>query len=263
MSECAKRQKIFITTAASCVNVIIRKMGMGGKGGRDRMETNLGFGPKEDEKPSLLGMFVNPDKQYGLIRRKPMILAPMALMLVVVAVLVGFKTDFYINHPYLSDELIRLTSREPMLDVESLKPIFITVGVAGVLIAYPLALLLSTGIGWLMIKLFGGKVSFRPLFSFHIHLSVLYALSLALNVLGVAGFGLDPRIPVTSLAGIIPASGALKGLLSAIEVFTIWALILYANGIREIADLPKKQAWLISLLFFIADLLLNIISAAL
>jgi hypothetical protein len=226
------------------------------------MKPNLGFATKEEEKPSLLGMLVNPGKQYALIRQTPLVWAPLTLMMVIFAVLVGFKADFYLNHPYLSDEWIRLTMSAPVLDAQSLKPLFIAASVAAAWLAYLSALLLSTGIAWLTIRLFSRIVQFRSLFSFHLHLSVLYALSLALNVLGVAGFGLDPRLPVTSLAGIIPASGVLKGLLSAIEVFTIWALVLYAGGIREIAGLSKRQAWLISLLFFLADLLLNVILAA-
>jgi hypothetical protein len=149
-----------------------------------RMNVKMGLQTKVDDKPSLFGMLVNPEKQYIRNRTRPLISLPLLLM-IVVASLTGLKM-YYVNHLDLVQEIVKFSDRNPLLDFEHVQPVLVG--------------------------------------------------------LGVAGFGLDQKTPVTNLASVISAHGTLKGFLSVFEVFTIWCLILYASGIQVIAGLPKEKA---------------------
>lgn len=70
----------------------------------------------------------------------------------------------------------------------------------------------------------------------------------------VLGPQADPKIYPTSLAALVPAEGAMKGLLNGIELFALWKLFLTAKGLSVLARLSSGKAWTIALILFAGGL---------
>ena len=52
-------------------------------------------------------------------------------------------------------------------------------------------------------------------------------------------------------------------LLTSIEVFTIWGVILSAIGLQKVADFSKGLAWTIAIVFFAIGIIFTVIGVAL
>ncbi|CEG25598.1 Yip1 family protein [Bacillus sp. B-jedd] len=204
------------------------------------METQIETDVKKSS-PSLLGIFTSPVEQFEKIRTNPKIWIP--LLIVSVIYIVGMAlmamtmtVDTLIKQgvPKESAETILMGARIGVVATGLLSPAF--------------GALISSAIQLLVAKIAKAEVSFRQLFSMNTHIGFISAIGLVLNMAVAAAIGLDGDTFITSIAGLLGKQG---GVLSAIEVFSIWGMILTAIGLHKTAHFPKVLAWAISIIFFL------------
>jgi hypothetical protein len=100
-------------------------------------------------------------------------------------------------------------------------------------------------------KFVNSSVTFKQLFSMNVHIMIIGAVGLVLNMAIRNAIGGNPYVNVTSLAGLFNQG---KGVLSSIDVFGIWGMILTAIGLHKTAQFSKGAAWTVAILFFIVML---------
>ncbi|KPH71293.1 YIP1 family protein [Oceanobacillus caeni] len=204
------------------------------------------------EKPSIFGMIWSPIEQFERIRERPRILGPMAIIigLFIVGMLITmFSVDTGLDG--ISDE--EMAGFAVFVAVTS--------GILGV-IAPIVGALISSFIYWIIAKLARSEVSFKQLFSMCTYIMIISVLGSIINGIGIAILGGDGETMFTSLGSIIPAEGAIGGLLNSIELFGIWGVILAALGLNRVANFSKGLAWTVSIAFFVIGVVFAMIGAA-
>jgi hypothetical protein len=222
---------------------------------RKRMESSV-----RPMKPSFWGMVTSPGEQYTRIRENPVFWGPLIIAAVLGAVMMALQIFFAFEHPELVKEMFKVPEGQPAFSPEQMKPFTIGVTAVAFLFTMPVSVLIGALVIWVLTMLFQGEASFRQLFSLEAHLQVFSLMGLAVNLVAVAAFGLNPQIPVTSLAGIVDAEGALLGILSSVELFIIWNTIVLAGGLQVVAGLSKGKAWTIALLMYLFHVVMTVIT---
>ncbi|MRX71617.1 DUF1282 domain-containing protein [Bacillus lacus] len=203
-------------------------------------------------KPSLLGMIFSPGEQFDRIRMKPIVLVPLLIVVILgtlIAFLVVSSTDY---SAVLTEQGLPAEGEE----AAAFQLITQLTGVIGGIIIVPLVILISAAIYFAVTKIAGSDVSFKQIFSLSIFLSFISTLGGVLNTLLAAALNLDPEVYLTSLQSLVGAEGALGGILSGIEVFSIWVTVLSALGLQKVAGLSKTASWVIAIILFIGGLIL-------
>jgi hypothetical protein len=207
----------------------------------------------EQKKPSLLGIIVEPYKEFERIKNHPRIVFPIILLSIFATTLSGLTSYYLITHTDLFQQMFKQPPGAPPIEPDALRSMstFILIAsIVGSIFSVAIAAAVSALVTWLFVILFQGDVKFEELLSFHIHLYVIIILSLFINTLELFTLGGDLKTSPTSLAGVIPSEGVLKGVLAAFDVFIIWWTILFARGLQVIAKLSITKAWTIAIIFF-------------
>ncbi|MEW9032235.1 MAG: Yip1 family protein [Planifilum fimeticola] len=200
--------------------------------------------------PTLWGMLFAPTEQFERMIDRPRFgwaLAAMMLVGSIAAALVAYSVALETPIP----------EEAQMIDPAQIAMGAAFLGFVGGLVGVPVTLLLISLIQKLFLMLFQGEATFRQLFSLNTHLylfSLLASLIMAVMVL-LLGPQAQPDIFPTSLAALVPAEGALRGVLNGIELFALWKLFLTAKGLSTLARLSSGKAWTIALILFAGGLL--------
>lgn len=210
------------------------------------------------EKPSLIGMIMNPREQFERIRENPKIIV--ALLVVTFLTIVGLlmmvsAMDFIENDPALAG-----MSEEELLIVSIIGQItFVVIG-----IFTPVVMISITAIIiFILAKIVRSDVSFKQLFSLGTYAYFISVLGFLLNglVMMILKTG-DPETLFTSLNSVVNAQGVLGALLSNFEVFNIWYLVVLAIGLQVVAKFSKGLSWSIVIAFFIIGAVFSMAGAA-
>ena len=199
--------------------------------------------------PTLWGMLFAPTEQFERMIDRPRFgwaLAAMMLVGSIAAALVAYSVALETPIP----------EEAQMIDPAQIAMGAAFLGFVGGLVGVPVTLLLISLIQKLFLMLFQGEATFRQLFSLNTHLylfSLLASLIMAVMVL-LLGPQAQPDIFPTSLAALVPAEGALRGVLNGIELFALWKLFLTAKGLSILARLSSGKAWTIALILFAGGL---------
>ena len=201
------------------------------------------------EAPSLWGILVEPGRQFERMIHRPRFGWALAVMMLGGAVTAGVIA-------YIASQRVPIPEGAPMIDPAQIGMFAGVMGFVGGLVAVPVGLLIISLIQKLLVMLFQGEASYRQLFSLntHLYLLTLIASLIMAVLLFVLGPQADPEVPPTSLAALVPAKGALKGLLAGIELFALWKLFLTAKGLSVLARLSGGKAWTIALILFAGGL---------
>lgn len=210
----------------------------------DNVENHMGNEARM-EKPSLFGMIGSPRKQFERIRENPTIL----VALIVVTILAIISTLFTLQgmDVQLEEDLAGLGEGEMLLFTIITQVTAVIVAT----IAPSIVILIGAAIYLLIAKIAKTDVSFKQLFSMLAFIAFITSLGALLNglVSFFIGGGYNPEVPVTSLNVIVGADGILGLILSSIEVFSIWGIILTAIGLQVVAKFSKGLAWGIVIAF--------------
>lgn len=209
------------------------------------------------KKASLLSVLFSPAEEFLKLRENPRIGLPMVWITLIMALLLAAQNYFILQNPELANQVFSQHQGLEGMDMETIKNISIVSVAIGSLIFISLALVVGTFFTWLFVTLFQGDATFKQLLSLHVFMMPVYVLSTVVGLLALALFGLDPSVPVTSLASLFSAEGTWKLLLTPLDIFSIWGVFLFAIGLREVARLPQSKAWIIALIFYAAQFILT------
>ncbi|TCS94248.1 Yip1 family protein [Hazenella coriacea] len=226
------------------------------------METTQQPALDKGRKPSVFGILTSPREQFQRINQNPTFWGPLIIFTVLVTLIVVAQAYLLINDPSFIQQSMEPTNGQPSVDPEILKMITFTTSVITGLFMVPVVSLVSAFFCWLMVTIFQGETTFKKMFSLNVHLMILSVISLIMAlaysvITGDVMGGVSP----TSLATIISSDGALKGILSSIDVIRIWSVVLTAIGLSVVGELSKGKAWTISLIFFVIGMMFSVIGS--
>lgn len=204
---------------------------------------------KEVEKPSLLGMITGPTVQFERIRERPLIWGAMSIIIVL-----------FIIGAWLTSLSVEIEIDEEFQGVfEVLLTIFIIIGgIIGPLFGT----LVSSVIHLLIAKIVQSQVSFRQLFSMNTYIMIISVISMIVNGIILRVIDVDSEQLPTSLGSVIDADGALGAVLSSLEIFAIWGVILVAIGLHKVAGFSKGLAWTVSIAFLVISIIFALIGSS-
>ncbi|KAA9025759.1 YIP1 family protein [Niallia endozanthoxylica] len=195
--------------------------------------------------PKLLGMIWSPGEQFNKIRKNPRIWIP----LLVVTVL-NIAAYLIIAMSMTAEDLMLpgMTTQEAEMTLAIAKA---TTAVSG--FAAPIfAILFSSLIHFIIVKIARKETSFKQLFSMNTYISFITGIGTLLN------FAIMAAIGVSSTDGYITSLGGLfnnkSGILGAFELFSIWTMILTALGLHKVGQLSKTVSFVIVIIFFLITL---------
>lgn len=198
-------------------------------------------------KPSLLGLIWSPGEQFDRMRANPRFWGPFVIVTLLTVIGMGLMAMG------MSEELI-----DEMLSVglseEEAAPLVMAsqVGIVVTGLFMPiLVIFISSAIYLAITKLAHKDTRFKQLLSMTTYVYFIGTLGLILNQLISYVIGGDPGVQVTSLASLVDVEGAMFGVLSSIEVFTIWSTILTASGLQRVGRLSRGAAWIVAIVFFL------------
>lgn len=211
------------------------------------------------EKPSLIGMIMNPTVQFERIRENPKILV--AILIVTFLTVIGMlMMSSGMELPTDDPELAGMSEEELMVIAMISQVSFVIVG----LFTPIFTIFISTVVLLIIAKIVRSEVSFKQLFSMNTYIYMISALGILLNglIFMILQVG-DPEVYITSLNSIVHAEGVLGEFLGIVEVFSIWSLIITGIGLQVVAKFSKGLSWSIVVAFFIVGAVFAMVSAAL
>jgi hypothetical protein len=198
----------------------------------------------KDQKPSLLGMFTSPGVQFERIRQKPKLWVP--LLIVSILYIIGMLLMArMLDASTLIDQGVPKDQIDLVLTITK-----VTVVISG-LISPIISAIVGSAILLAISKFVNSSVTFKQLLSMNVYIMIIGAVGLVLNMAIRNAIGGNPYVNVTSLAGLFNQE---RGVLSYIDVFSIWGLVLTAIGLQKTAQFSKGAAWTVAILFFIVML---------
>lgn len=213
--------------------------------------------------PSLLGMIWSPNEQWDRIKNNPRIL----IALIIVSLISVFGTTITALSMTM-DMVEQIAVDLPMTLSEDQQLLMLTfmkflIGFIG-LIAPVISILIISAIHQLVTTVAKTGVKFKQLFSMNTYIYLITALGVAFN--NVANYLLNASEDdsnITNLSYYVNGDGLVSVVLSNIELFSIWALILTALGLHKVAGLTKPVAWIVALFFTVIFLIFSIIGVLL
>lgn len=192
------------------------------------------------ENPSLLGMFGSPMEQFQRIRENPKVIV--ALITITILAIISVLFTLKGVQSVIEEELISLTGDELLIFtiITQITTVVMATFVPAIVIVIAAAVYL------LIAKVASLEVSFKQLFSLFTYIAFVTGVGGLLNAL-FAYFitGSNPEIPFTSLNILFGAEAdSIAGIiLSSVEIFSIWGIILTAVGLQVVAKFTKPLAW--------------------
>ncbi|WP_052404853.1 Yip1 family protein [Bacillus rubiinfantis] len=205
------------------------------------------------EKPTLFGMFTNPSVQFEKIRQNPKIWLPLLIVTILYVIGTVFMAAM-LDVQLLIDQGVPKDQAELALGFTK-----IVTAVTGVFT--PIIGILVSSVVQLFLSKFGSSsVTFKQLFSMNTFIMIIGAVGMVINMAIRYAIGGSPEIYLTSIAGLL--NQETSGVLSALEVFSIWSTILTAFGLQKTAGLSKGLAWTIAILFFLVSIGFTLVGTA-
>lgn len=215
----------------------------------------------EERKPSLIGMLTDPLEQFRRIKKRPVFWG--ALGIIIVIFIVGLILSFQSADMSISEEFLQEFARETGEEItEELKQVLAFAQNVGVFIGGTIGpifgALIASVIHLLVGKIIHSTVSFRQLFSMNTYIMLITALGVMVNGLLMMIFQVDFGSSITSLGIFFNPEEPVGAMMSHIEVFAIWSLILTAFGLQKVANFSKTMAWGVPIIMFVVGMLFGV-----
>ncbi|MCF8890939.1 Yip1 family protein [Priestia megaterium] len=207
------------------------------------MNTELNLSPdkQQGDKPSIFKFITSPILQFEKMKSNPVIWGPLLLTLILTAL----TSILAVYTPEAQEALQQ--QKEAGLEVSH--TLSIVMGAVGGVIAMIPTLAFMGLILFLVAKLGMGKTTYRQMFSLNLFVTFITVIGQLINT-GVAVLA-HTSANVTSLNGLVGAKGAMGGVLTSIEIFSIWGFILTAVGLQKVANLSKVASVITVVVLFI------------
>jgi len=212
------------------------------------MEANINTQDVGVKKPSLLGMITSPGEQFERMKTSNAVWGAFWLLVLIAGLVGGFAAYVY----SLTPEAIEL-NKELGVTVSAAMTYGMGFGVIAISMAF--VFLLSAVVYKVLMVFISNDTSYKKLLAITVYSSVISLLGLLINTILAYILGGSGQEMYTGLEPIFASSsGVVKGIVSKFEVFTIWGYAVTWLGLQITAGLTKKQATIITIVFFVLTL---------
>jgi len=212
------------------------------------MEANINTQDVGAKKPSLLGMITSPGEQFERMKTSNAVWGAFWLLVLIAGLVGGFAAYVY----SLTPEAIKL-NKELGVTVSAAMTYGMGFGVIAISMAF--VFLLSAVVYKVLMVFISNDTSYKKLLAITVYSSVISLLGLLINTILAYILGGSGQEMYTGLEPIFASSsGVVKGIVSKFEVFTIWGYAVTWLGLQITAGLTKKQATIITIVFFVLTL---------
>ncbi|AMR05282.1 Yip1 family protein [Bacillus thuringiensis] len=212
------------------------------------MEANINTQDVGAKKPSLLGMITSPGEQFERMKTSNAVWGAFWLLVLIAGLVGGFAAYVY----SLTPEAIEL-NKELGVTVSAAMTYGMGFGVIAISMAF--VFLLSAVVYKVLMVFISNDTSYKKLLAITVYSSVISLLGLLINTILAYILGGSGQEMYTGLEPIFASSsGVVKGIVSKFEVFTIWGYAVTWLGLQITAGLTKKQATIITIVFFVLTL---------
>ncbi|PEF17248.1 Yip1 family protein [Bacillus cereus] len=212
------------------------------------MEANINTQDVGAKKPSLLGMITSPSEQFERMKTSNAVWGAFWLLVLIAGLVGGFAAYVY----SLTPEAIKL-NKELGVTVSAAMTYGMGFGVIAISMAF--VFLLSAVVYKVLMVFISNDTSYKKLLTITVYSSVISLLGLLINTILAYILGGSGQEMYTGLEPIFASSsGVVKGIVSKFEVFTIWGYAVTWLGLQITAGLTKKQATIITIVFFVLTL---------
>ncbi|PFO93181.1 hypothetical protein COD82_11230 [Bacillus cereus] len=212
------------------------------------MEANINTQDVGAKKPSLLGMITSPSEQFERMKTSNAVWGAFWLLVLIAGLVGGFAAYVY----SLTPEAIKL-NKELGVTVSAAMTYGMGFGVIAISMAF--VFLLSAVVYKVLMVFISNDTSYKKILAITVYSSVISLLGLLINTILAYILGGSGQEMYTGLEPIFASSsGVVKGIVSKFEVFTIWGYAVTWLGLQITAGLTKKQATIITIVFFVLTL---------
>ncbi|EJR94170.1 Yip1 family protein [Bacillus cereus group sp. MYBK163-2] len=212
------------------------------------MEANLNTQKVGGEKPSLFGMITSPGVQFERMKTSNAVWGAFWLLVLLGGLIGGFAAYVY----SLTPEAIEL-NKELGVTVSAGMTYGMGFGVGALGMGF--SFLLSAVVYKVLMVFMSNDTSYKKLLAITVYSSVISLIGVLINIILAYVLGGSGQEMYTGLGPIFASSsGVVKGIVSKFEVFTIWGYVVTWLGLQITAGLTKKQATIITIVFFVLTL---------
>ncbi|MFV5172314.1 Yip1 family protein [Bacillus cereus] len=212
------------------------------------MEANLNTQKVGGEKPSLFGMITSPGVQFERMKTSNAVWGAFWLLVLLGGLIGGFAAYVY----SLTPEAIKL-NKELGVTVSAGMTYGMGFGVGALGMGF--SFLLSAVVYKVLMVFMSNDTSYKKLLAITVYSSVISLIGVLINIILAYILGGSGQEMYTGLGPIFASSsGVVKGIVSKFEVFTIWGYVVTWLGLQITAGLTKKQATIITIVFFVLTL---------
>jgi len=212
----------------------------------------------------LLNIFYSPGKVFEKLKEKPEWLKPLVIVMVVTALTAAIAV--YLTRDTTIARQEEILRERGMTDeqIEQAKqfmtgPLVAISGAIGAIVFTTILMLIFAAIINILIPVFGGKGSFRSVFSVVSHAALIRVPSSILRLILMA---LTKSLYVTASLALmvpnLPKTLFVYKVLTGFDLFVIWEMIIVALGISITNQVQKKNAYVLVALIFIVSVFVGV-----
>ncbi|MGE6366130.1 Yip1 family protein [Bacillus paramycoides] len=211
------------------------------------MEANLNT-QDVGAKPSLFGMITSPGVQFERMKTSNAVWGAFLILVLLGGLIGGFAAYVY----SLTPEAIKI-NKELGVTIPAAMTYGMGFGVGAFGMAF--SFLLSAVVYKVLMMFMGNDTSYKKLLAITVYSSIISLLGVLINTILAFILGGSAQEMYTGLGPVFASSsGVVKGIVSKFEVFTIWGYVVTWLGLQITAGLSKKQATIITIVFFVLTL---------
>ncbi|WP_412839277.1 Yip1 family protein [Bacillus paranthracis] len=212
------------------------------------METNINTQDAGSKKPSLFGMITSPGEQFERMKTSNAVWGAFWILVLLGGLVGGFAAYVY----SLTPEGIKL-NKELGVTVSAGMTYGMGFGVGALGMGF--SFLISAVVYKILMVFMSNDTSYKKLLAITVYSSVISLIGVLINIILAYILGGSGQEMYTGLGPIFASSsGVVKGIVSKFEVFTIWGYVVTWLGLQITAGLTKKQATIITIVFFVLTL---------
>ncbi|MDA2597084.1 Yip1 family protein [Bacillus cereus group sp. Bc061] len=212
------------------------------------METNINTQDAGSKKPSLFGMITSPGEQFERMKTSNAVWGAFWILVLLGGLVGGFAAYVY----SLTPEAIKL-NKELGVTVSAGMTYGMGFGVGALGMGF--SFLISAVVYKVLMVFMSNDTSYKKLLTITVYSSVISLIGVLINIILAYILGGSGQEMYTGLGPIFASSsGVVKGIVSKFEVFTIWGYVVTWLGLQITAGLTKKQATIITIVFFVLTL---------
>lgn len=212
------------------------------------MEANINTQDVGSKKPSLFGMITSPGVQFERMKTSNAVWGAFWLLVLLGGLVGGFAAYVY----SLTPEAIKL-NKELGVTVSAGMTYGMGFGVGALGMGF--SFLISAVVYKVLMVFMSNDTSYKKLLAITVYSSVISLIGVLINIILAYILGGSGQEMYTGLGPIFASSSSVvKGIVSKFEVFTIWGYVVTWLGLQITAGLTKKQATIITIVFFVLTL---------